>query len=85
MRMTNPKLVRSSCVKTEVCVRKPGPIAEVAMRKAAPSIALLAAALEERVLDGFKKADLVYATQGQNRLFISIPFILNSSFILFAN
>jgi hypothetical protein len=54
MRMTNPKLVKSSCVKADVWVRKPGPIAEVAIRKAAPSRVLLAVALEEGVFDGFK-------------------------------
>ena len=35
-RITKPKLVNSSCVKTVVCVIKPGPIADVAIRKAAP-------------------------------------------------
>ena len=34
-RMTNPKLAPSFSVNTAVWVRKPGPIAEVAIRKAA--------------------------------------------------
>src|SRR5437763_471203 len=40
-RITKPKLVISCCVNTVVCVRKPGPIEELAMRKAAPSTAPL--------------------------------------------
>jgi len=40
-KMINPKLVASFSVKTVVCVRKPGPTAEVAMRNAAPSRAFL--------------------------------------------
>lgn len=39
IRMTNPKLVSNCSVNNDVCVRKPGPIAEVAIRNAAPSIA----------------------------------------------
>ena len=35
-RITNPKLAPSFPVNTVVCVRKPGPMAEVAIRKAAP-------------------------------------------------
>ena len=38
IRITKPKLVSNCCVNTVVCVIKPGPIAEVAMRKAAPNI-----------------------------------------------
>jgi len=34
--ITNPKLVSNCCVKTVVCVRKPGPMDELAMRNAAP-------------------------------------------------
>ncbi len=37
IRMTNAKLAMSCSVKTVVCVRNPGPIADVAMRNAAPS------------------------------------------------
>ena len=36
MSITKPKLVISSAVNKLVCVRKPGPIADVAIRKAAP-------------------------------------------------
>lgn len=36
-RITNPKLVKSCDVKTVVCVMNPGPIAEVAIKKAAPT------------------------------------------------
>jgi hypothetical protein len=36
MRITNPKLANSCPVKTVVCVRNPGPTADVAMRNAAP-------------------------------------------------
>jgi hypothetical protein len=32
--------VSSCCVNMDVCVRKPGPIEEFAMRKAAPKVAL---------------------------------------------
>jgi hypothetical protein len=39
MRITNPNEVSSSAVNLLVCVRKPGPMAEVAIRKAAPRIA----------------------------------------------
>jgi len=39
IRITNPKLVSSCSVNKDVCVRKPGPIAEVAIRNAAPSMA----------------------------------------------
>jgi hypothetical protein len=38
-RITKPKLASSCCVNTVVCVKKPGPIAEVAIKKAAPNIA----------------------------------------------
>src|SRR5688572_28525639 len=37
-RITKPKLARSCLVKTVVCVRNPGPTAEVAIRKAAPKM-----------------------------------------------
>ncbi len=37
-RMTKPKLARSCLVKTVVCVRNPGPTADVAIRNAAPNI-----------------------------------------------
>src|SRR5688572_1365018 len=36
-RITKPKLVNSCWVKTVVCVMNPGPIAEVAIKNAAPS------------------------------------------------
>ena len=36
-KITNPKLAASCCVKTVVWVKKPGPTAEVAIKKAAPS------------------------------------------------
>ena len=36
-RITNPKLVSSCWVNTVVCVRKPGPIEEFAIKKAAPN------------------------------------------------
>jgi len=39
IRIRKPKLVSSCSVNKDVCVRKPGPIAEVAIRKAAPSMA----------------------------------------------
>ena len=39
IRITNPKEVSRSEVNCAVCVRKPGPIAEVAIRKAAPRMA----------------------------------------------
>ena len=35
IRITKPKLARSVLVKLAVCVRNPGPMAEVAIRKAA--------------------------------------------------
>ena len=54
IRITNPKLVKSSWVKTDVWVRNPGPIAEVAIRKAAPNIALLPATPGEEVFSFFK-------------------------------
>src|SRR5574343_1649878 len=38
-RMTKPKLAISSRVNTVVCVINPGPIAEVAIKKAAPKTA----------------------------------------------
>ncbi len=38
MRMTKPKLARSYPVNTVVCVRNPGPTADVAIKKAAPRI-----------------------------------------------
>ena len=34
--MTKPKLANNCFVKTVVCVKNPGPIAEVAIKKAAP-------------------------------------------------
>ncbi len=37
--MTNPKLVERSEVNLAVWVKKPGPIADVAIKKAAPKIA----------------------------------------------
>ena len=40
-RITKPKLAPNYPVKVEVCVRKPGPIADVAIRKAAPNSAPL--------------------------------------------
>jgi hypothetical protein len=39
MRITKPKEVSSSAVKRVVWVRKPGPMADVAIRKAAPRMA----------------------------------------------
>ena len=39
IKITNPKLVSNCSVNKDVCVRKPGPMAEVAIKKAAPSIA----------------------------------------------
>jgi hypothetical protein len=39
MTITNPKLESNCLVKTVVWVRKPGPIADVAIKKAAPVIA----------------------------------------------
>src|SRR5206468_1134367 len=41
IRITNPKLADNCSVNTVVWVRNPGPIAEVAIRKAAPSTAPL--------------------------------------------
>ncbi|MNV74467.1 hypothetical protein D3C71_1676880 [compost metagenome] len=41
LRMTKPKLAPRDCVKTVVCVKKPGPMAEVAIRNAAPISTLL--------------------------------------------
>jgi hypothetical protein len=41
IKITKPKLAINSLVNLVVCVKKPGPIAEVAMRKAAPRMALL--------------------------------------------
>jgi hypothetical protein len=38
-KITKPKLASSCCVKTVVWVRNPGPIADVAIKKAAPIIA----------------------------------------------
>jgi hypothetical protein len=38
--ITNPKLVVRICVKEAVWVRKPGPMEELAMRNAAPKVAL---------------------------------------------
>jgi hypothetical protein len=35
IRITNPKLASRVLVNTAVCVRKPGPMAEVAIKKAA--------------------------------------------------
>ena len=37
-RITKPKLARSCLVKTVVCVKNPGPTADVAIRKAAPNM-----------------------------------------------
>jgi hypothetical protein len=37
IRITNPKLAANWLVKTAVWVKKPGPIADVAIKKAAPS------------------------------------------------
>ncbi len=37
--MAKAKSARRAAVKTAVCVRKPGPMADVAIRKAAPSAA----------------------------------------------
>ena len=39
IRMIKPKLVASCSVKTVVCVKKPGPTAEVAIKNAAPKSA----------------------------------------------
>ena len=39
-KITKPKLASSVCVKVAVWVRKPGPMAEVAIRKAAPNSTL---------------------------------------------
>ena len=39
IRITKPKLVNNCSVNKDVCVRKPGPMAEVAIKNAAPSIA----------------------------------------------
>src|SRR4051794_3364801 len=39
IRITKPKLVERSAVNFAVCVKNPGPIAEVAIKNAAPSIA----------------------------------------------
>lgn len=39
IKITKPKLASSFSVNTVVCVRKPGPIADVAIKKAAPKIA----------------------------------------------
>ncbi|EMI13904.1 hypothetical protein C883_3399 [Bacillus stratosphericus LAMA 585] len=36
IKMTNPKLAASCCVNTVVCVKNPGPMADVAIKKAAP-------------------------------------------------
>jgi hypothetical protein len=38
MRITNPKLASKDWVNTAVCVRNPGPMAEVAIRKAAATM-----------------------------------------------
>ena len=38
MIITNPKLVANCSVKTEVCVKKPGPMDELAIKKAAPKL-----------------------------------------------
>src|ERR1035437_9745497 len=37
--ITKPKLVINCCVNTVVCVRNPGPMEELAIKKAAPKIA----------------------------------------------
>jgi hypothetical protein len=39
MRITNPKLVSNCSVNSDVCVRNPGPMADVAIRNAAPRMA----------------------------------------------
>ena len=39
IKITKPKLVERSAVNFEVWVKKPGPIAEVAIKNAAPEIA----------------------------------------------
>ena len=36
--MINPKLVANCCVNTDVCVKNPGPIEELAIKKAAPKL-----------------------------------------------
>jgi hypothetical protein len=38
MMITNPKLVASCSVYTDVCVRKPGPMEEFAIKNAAPKL-----------------------------------------------
>jgi hypothetical protein len=43
--ITNPKLVSNCCVNKLVLFRKPGPIAEVAIKNAAPNIAPFVLAL----------------------------------------
>ncbi|MPN49663.1 hypothetical protein SDC9_197285 [bioreactor metagenome] len=37
IRITKPKLAANFWIKTVVCVKNPGPIADVAIKKAAPS------------------------------------------------
>ncbi len=37
IKITNPKLASNVLVKLAVCVKKPGPIAEVAIKNAAPT------------------------------------------------
>ena len=49
-RITNPKLVTNCCVKTVVWVMNPGPIAEVAIRKAAPNNADLASVRVKKIV-----------------------------------
>ena len=39
MRITNPKLAIKSAVNFVVCVKKPGPVADVAIKNAAPNMA----------------------------------------------
>jgi hypothetical protein len=52
MTITKPKLVDNCCVNTEVCVRKPGPMEEFAIKKAAPKLT--------PVKDGRLGIDLVF-------------------------
>jgi hypothetical protein len=50
IRITKPKLVSSSLVNKLVLFKNPGPIEEVAMRKAAPSMAGLFLTLIKKVI-----------------------------------
>ena len=51
IRITKPNDVKSSSVNVEVCVRNPGPMAEVAIRKAAPSMADRITDLDDLITD----------------------------------